>query len=395
MRAPVDPGEAEARTERVFGLEELQARRACIVRKMIEQKLDAVVLTNPVSTYYLTGYCTFAVRQFQAYLLDKDGRDAFLTWELELPGVQVQSDVRSVHAYRTGEDKFAAAAQLLRGFAPGAKRVGLETDGLYLTARDYRHLSALMGAVAEVVPLDRFVKDFITRKSEAELAYLRASAAVTDQAMKAAVDATSAGVPDNEIAAAAVSALVRAGGEFTCNFPIVTSGWRSGIPHTTYKRRRIERGDVVFIELGAPYQRYNTALMRTVFVGEPPDGARALAEAALHCLNRVLATAGPGVPAKAIAQEASALLPLGAEGLVFHNVYGYSVGIGFPPTWADDAALEITAQSEFTLEPGMVFHSTISPRIFKNYGIAVSETWAVTSSGIEVLTKFDRSIFQH
>lgn len=382
------------RKDVVFPSRELSRRRHALLRMMEEARIDVVLLSNPVSTYYFTGYQTFAVRQFQAYMLSCSGQDAFLAWELELPGVRLKSEVQNLVSYRTGEDGLGAAITLIRAIAPSAKTIGLETDGLYLTAAQFTDLARRASEIGTVKPLGRFVKNLLTVKSPLEINLLRESARITDVAMCAAMAAVHAGAQDNDVAAAGVDAMVRAGGEFTCSFPIVTSGWRSGIPHTTFCRRQIAVDEAVVIELGAAYERYNTALMRTVFTGTPPDGAQALAENCMSCLACVLDVAGPGVKASDVARAAKRHLPLDAPDLVFHHVYGYSVGIGFPPTWADDPTLEITEGNDFVLTPGMVFHSTISPRIFMRYGVAVSETWAVTDDGVEVLTRCERGFDQ-
>ena len=52
----------------------------------------------------------------------------------------------------------------------------------------------------------------------------------------------------------------------------------------------------------------------------------------------------------------------------------------------------ITEGNEEVLEPGMTFHSPISFRIPGELGVGFSETWALTESGVEVLTDHDRSL---
>ena len=49
--------------------------------------------------------------------------------------------------------------------------------------------------------------------------------------------------------------------------------------------------------------------------------------------------------------------------VVWHGYYGYSVGLGFPPTWADQRDLIIKKGSDVVLESGMVFHCSTSLNI--------------------------------
>ena len=89
--------------------------------------------------------------------------------------------------------------------------------------------------------------------------------------MQAALDAVREGVTDNTLAAVAAERLFRAGSEYCCYQPIVTVGRRSGVPHSTFHRVAMRRGDPVFLEIGACVNRYSSPLMRTAVVGPPTE----------------------------------------------------------------------------------------------------------------------------
>jgi Xaa-Pro dipeptidase len=133
--------------------------------------------------------------------------------------------------------------------------------------------------------------------------------------------------------------------------------------------------------------------MRTVFLGAPPAGAKELGEASVAALEAVLAMCRPGVMAEDVAATVSKTLPLDDAEIVFHHTYGYSIGLGFAPTWADDGRLRLIKGFKFALEPGMVFHSTMSLRRHAQYGFCSSETLHITETGCEVLGAFPRRYF--
>ena len=93
-------------------------------------------------------------------------------------------------------------------------------------------------------------------KSAEELDALRAAGRISSAGMAAALAAVREGATDNDVAAAAAEAVIAAGGEHFSIVPIVTSGRRSGIPHTSFRRNRLERGDPVFIEVCGTWSRY-------------------------------------------------------------------------------------------------------------------------------------------
>ena len=176
-----------------------------------------------------------------------------------------------------------------------------------------------------------------------------------------------------------------------CLSPVVTSGRRSGILHSTHKRNRLQTGDVVLLEMGGCIHRYTAPTMRTVFIGEPPAEARRMAEACLTALGNVLDTLRAGITSDEVAQAGWEGMNMAGDGLVFHGNFGYAVGAGFPPTWADDTA-SIMSGIDTVLRPGMVFHHPVALRRMGRYGTAFSETTVVTEDGCEVLTRSPREI---
>ena len=76
----------------------------------------------------------------------------------------------------------------------------------------------------------------------------------------------------------------------------------------------------------------------------------------------------------------------------FMGICGYSVGVGFPPTWADGAAFIAEGNHE-VLQAGMTFHLPIMFRVPRKFGVGMSETIAITEEGCEVLTEESRGLY--
>ena len=91
----------------------------------------------------------------------------------------------------------------------------------------------------------------------------------------------------------------------------------------------------------------------------------------------------------AAAEHAIGPLP---AGWVWHGIYAYSVGLGFPPEWNDSDVLVVKG-SATVLRPGMVFHCSTSIRDPGILGATCSETVLITERGCEVLTDLPRELF--
>ena len=56
-----------------FSKEEFLSRKSKVLKKMIDQKIDALLMFRQESMYWLTGYDTFGYVFFQTLILDQKG----------------------------------------------------------------------------------------------------------------------------------------------------------------------------------------------------------------------------------------------------------------------------------------------------------------------------------
>ena len=149
----------------------------------------------------------------------------------------------------------------------------------------------------------------------------------------------------------------------------------------------------MLLEIGACHQRYTAPQMRTLSIGPPSDEVRRTADACIATLNAVLSVLRPGAVASDVAETGWRELAVAGDDLVFHGNFGYGIGAGFPPNWADATAF-IQRDQTTVLEPGMVFHHPIAVRRLGQFGVAFSETSVITKDGCEVLTHGDRVLIE-
>ena len=113
----------------------------------------------------------------------------------------------------------------------------------------------------------------------------------------------------------------------------MSSGPRSGVPHATWRRRRIESGDPVFYEMAACHDRYHAALMRSAWVGTPPDEARRMMDTCLEALEAALAKLKPGNSCEEVHRACQTIIDRDGYTEAFRKRTGYSIGISFAPDW--------------------------------------------------------------
>ena len=371
--------------EAAFPDQEFDRRCLALDQALDAAGLDALLVTQPADIYYLTGYNTFEVSVHTA-LVYAPGRRILQVPSIETGPAVACARCDEIIGYRwEGPEEIVEPLADLLGslgrrigldFWGGGLRVGI-AEGLRQRLPDHQ----LINASGLLAPIRRV-------KSGPELACLERSARITEAGIAAARAAVTAGVTDNDVAAAAARAMLDQGTEFMSMQPIVVAGLRSSIIHTNHRRFPIAAGEPVFIELGAAFERYTSPLMHTLVAGPdaPSEQMLQVADTGHAIYQALIAAMVPGNTFDEAARKAEALLAPMADDIFFSGVYGYSVGAQFPPSWVEGTAF-IARGLHTRFEENMVFHLPLCLRVPGKWGIGFSETVRVGRDGAEPLTR--------
>jgi Xaa-Pro dipeptidase len=158
------------------------------------------------------------------------------------------------------------------------------------------------------------------------------------------------------------------------------------LPHGTWEGRVLRDGDIIFLEHTGCIRRYSAAMMRTCFLGTPPDVVKRTADIILEGIARAIDTIRPGVTSGEV-DAACRNTILGAGFSDYTHETGYSIGVCYPPGWNESHIMNLHPGDTTPLVPNMVFHlvpSLIIPEM--NGHVGFSDTVVVTETGREVLT---------
>jgi Xaa-Pro dipeptidase len=374
-----------------FPMTEYQDRIARVRKGMRQGGLDALLLTTPENVYYLSNHHTPAYDAFQALLLPLDGEPTLITPLIEELIGRGHSWVERFATYRHGERPLVAVRAALGEAQLDRARIGVEKGSASLPVRAFESLvaefpRATLADASGLVEAERAVK------SEREIAYIRQAAGVAEAGLRAGIEAAAVGRHDTDLAAAVHAAMFQAGGEYMSYPPFIAVGLRSSLAHNTWGGKRLESGEVVFLELSGVVQRYGAAIMRCVMLGPPPPEL-ARRNAIVHeVLETTIQAIRPGTTAGDVDRACrEAFLRHGYRVL---KRAGYSMGINFPPGWGEGAVGDLSDGNPTVLRPGMVFHIPQPYRVPGEQTVATSETVLVTETGREVITQFPRELFQ-
>ncbi len=367
---------------------EFAARLAKVRATMAQRGLDCLVVTSPENIYYLSAFHTAAYDLLQALVVPIQDEPTLVNIIHEseyLVPFRAWTSQRAAYSVRR------PFVDVLGEQLHGAECIGVEKSAFFLTVRDYEALAARLPN-ARLLNGSGVVDQHRAIKSPAEIAHIRSACRVVEAGMRAGVDACAAGRLDTDVAAEVHAALIRAGGDYMSYPPFINVGWTSSLVHNTWCGKRLEPGELVFLEISGVVRRYGAALMRSVAIGAI-DAEFERRNAIVHeVLAATMAAIKPGVTSGEV--NAICASTFQKHGYTMLKRAGYSMGINFPPGWSEGDILDLSLENPTVLQPGMVFHIPQPYRMPGEQTVSISETVLVTESGCESLTHFPRELFR-
>jgi Xaa-Pro dipeptidase len=384
---------------------EYERRIARVREVMAERELDALLLANGKSMFYLSHFTHMTTERPALLLVPPDSDLVFLGPLLEADHLRHQTnlvgEVRTYLDYPGDKHPIELFAEWLVDMGYGKAKLGADNPAGATGAMGYTG-----PPLNEKMPDAEFVKagDLIWAmrlcKSEEELALIRESAKWGNLAHQLLQEYTTPGFWDVEVSLMATleaSATMKKtlgpdyeqmrGGRRPASAGFRGQvGWKSAMPHSIGIPKVIEEGDVLVTGAGSDVGGYGSELERTMIVGEPTTKMERYFEVMVKAQDAAIEALGPEVKCSEVDKaSAKVIVDAGYEGLMRHHT-GHGIGLeGHEPPWLDRG-------NDEELRAGMVV--SIEPGIYElGYaGFRHSDTAVITEDGYELVTYYPRDI---
>jgi Xaa-Pro aminopeptidase len=358
-----------------FSDEEFARRRHALSEVTREKGCDAVVVCGEeragTGVFWLTGWPTSSEAMVVFAPAERDV--LFVEFHNHIPNARTMARDADVRwAERAGAQK--PADELARR---GAKRVGV--IGL-LSWRKSRQLAERF----ELVDLNEPYQWLRMRKSDEEIRWMRIGAAFSDRGLEALLRDTRVGMSERELGALVESAYHPLGGSTLIHFIGVNDMRRPDtcVPPQHHSSRRLQRGDMMFVEFSGTFWDYPGQVLRTMSVGDEPTPLfQALYRTAEDAFNAITGVIRAGASADDLVQ-ASGVIEQAGFGIYDDVVHGF--GGGYWPPVLGRKSRERGSIPEFRLEANMTL--VVQPNVItpdERAGVQLGEMVRVTASGFE------------
>ncbi|MFX0576561.1 M24 family metallopeptidase [Nocardia nepalensis] len=358
------------------------ARRGALRSLLVENEVDALLVTDLVNIRYLTGFtgsnASLLVTSWdtrnaeERTVIGTDGR--YLSQVAE----QVP-DLRAEIARATARRIVELAGEWQLG------RVGYESH--VVTVDQHRGFIEQKTGL-EFVATPGLVEQLRMVKDAYEIEQLRAACAAGDAGLATLLErgGLRPGRTERQVARDLEWAMFEHGADAIAFETIVATGANSAIPHHRPTGSVLATGDFVKIDFGAVIGGYHSDMTRTFVLGTASDWHRevyALVEAAQRAGREALR---PGVQVTDVDAAARAVIEAAGHGKLFVHGLGHGVGLQIheAPGIAKTGTGTLLSGVAVTVEPGVYFPG--------RGGVRIEDTLVVREGGPDLLTNTSKDL---
>ena len=368
-----------ARTDETGTLDLARATR--VMDNLERMGMRQVLIADPMSIWYLTGYWNVPYERFYGLYLARSAKTGDI--EATMFCNRLFPDATSTGARVVTFDDTESPIPLVAAVTRHDEPLGVDK---VLAAR---WLLPLMEArVASEFRLGSPAVDGTRSIKDAhELDLMRAASTTNDQAMAWLRSQLHEGVTEHEIASGLLAEYRRLGAQDHSFTPIVSFGANAADPHHEPDGTRLRVGDVVLFDVGCKRDSYCSDMTRTFFFGaQPGERDREVYETVRRANEAAEAIVKPGVTFAEIDLTARRIIEDAGYGEYFTHRLGHQIGL------EDHEPGDVSSTHDEPVRPGQCF--SIEPGIYLpgEMGVRIEDLVIVTEDGCEVMNAYPKQL---
>ena len=335
-----------------FSDKEYENRLKGLRKIMVENNLDAIILTSIQNIAYYSGflYCSFG-RPYACIVTSKRNIVVSANIDAGQPWRRCYGE-NLIYTDWERDNYLKAIISLLKN----VKRVGVEND--HLTLERHKNLKDVLGK-SELIDISSSVMLKRMIKSKEEISLIKSGAKIADIGAEALVKEIKVGASEIDIAMVGRDAMEKAIAKFHPNSELrdtwvwFQSGINTDGAHNPVTTRKLKQGDILSLNVFPMISGYYIALERTLFVGEVDDASLKAWEANVKVHKRGIELIKPGVKCSEITAELNGLFS--ELGYLEYRTFGYGHSFGvLSHYYGREGKLELREDVETILAPNMV-----------------------------------------
>ena len=338
--------------------------------KMLSLNMQGLIISNPINIKYLIGIeaegILLLTRKENIYITD--GRYIeYVHSTLTLYDEVIVYDVKDVSI----DDN--------ENFFLFCENVGFEEyDVSYAKYKELIRKYKINNLVEteHIIEKQRIIKD------EKEIKKLQKACKITDDCFEYILSYIKPGMTEKQVAKE-IEEYYRERTEGLAFDTIVASGENTSKPHAVPGERKIQKNDIITIDMGCRVEGYCSDMTRTFFVGNIPEEAKKVYDLVLKNQIQTQEEFKDGASTRQLTKMVENDFKLNGYSLIHSLGHGVGLEIHEPPF--------INYKTDFTLKENMVITNEPGIYIPGKFGVRIEDTVQITKFGCMNLTKSEKN----
>lgn len=333
-------------------------------REMVERGMSSLIVSDPMSIYYLSDVYIEPGERMLALLIKPDAVKLYVNALFPVE----QQDGLEICVLNDGFEPTIQLSQDVSGI------VGVDKNWpsrFLLALMERASIKPVVGSPA--VDICRMHKDAW------EMEEMRKASAGNNRVMERTIRQLREGMTERELAAIMTKIYDEEGMPRVAFDPLICFGENGAFPHHETGDSKLKPGDSVIIDTGHRWGMYCSDMTRTVFFKSCTDEQRNVYDIVNKANRAGESVARPGIALRDVDAAARNVIIAAGYGEFFtHRTgHGISIDVHEPP--------DVAATNSQLAEVGMVF--SVEPGIYLpgKFGVRIEDLVAMTENGCEVL----------
>ena len=351
-------------------------RLSRVLQKLEDQGIPQMIISDPVSIFYLTGYYSDPGERLFALYINKNGsHKLFVNLLFHVPeGLGVE-----LVRFTDTDDYVAMLCDTVVKTCPlGVDKV---MPAKFLLPIIKSSPACRFEVTSVCVDEVRACKDM----EEREL--MREASRINDAAMAQFKELLKEGVTEKEVASKMNDIYASLGGESLSFSPIVSFGRNSAIGHHEPDGTALKEGDVVILDVGCKKDSYCSDMTRAFFFRKIADPKhKEIYDTVCKAVAAAEALCKPGVPLWQIDKAARDVITEAGYGEYCQRRTGHFIGLE-----VHDYG-DVSSKNQNLTQPGNVFSIEPGITIPGEFGVYVEDLVMITEDGCEILNHYTHDL---
>ncbi len=348
------------------------------LRKELETlKLNCLLITSSRNIFYLTNYEGFSEEEKEAVILITPKNTYLLTDKRYLDELNYLKDFKL--------EEISVENPLSKKLTKIAKENDLETAGFEASSLTFSEYKKFRKAFKNFKPLENPIEKLRELKTKEEIGKIKKACKLSDLGFSFILKLVKEGVTEEELGVKLEIFLKEKNADISFK-PIIAFGKNSAVPHHLNSKVKLQKGNIVLIDIGAKLEGYCSDMTRTVFFGSPTlefekiyQTVLKAQDKAVQFVNDKLSMVNSQLLARDVDKAARQYIIESGFPSIPHSL-GHGVGIEV------HEKPSLSPKSKSILKSGMVF--SIEPGIYLDgfFGVRIENLYLLRDKTLEKIT---------